>query len=81
MAEDVFLVYDERLDIILSFGISTISLSRVIDKNAHVSAIYLLPSSLYNILAWAIVYYWVRAVESLTVVVFNSFTPLLYSTD
>ena len=70
--------YNKRAFKILSCtGISTILLPKIISKNAHVDVIYLLclEQSIYR-LAWAIVYYWVRAVESLSTVIFNVPTPL-----
>ena len=51
--------------------------TRIIGKNAHVGAIYLLHSGLYNSLAWAIVYYMDRAVQSLNTVI-SIVSTLLY---
>ena len=45
----------------------------IVGKSAHVNVIYSSDmGELYTILAWAIVYYPFKAVESLTIVIFSS---------
>ena len=66
-------IFNLRALKILSYcGIWTILYTGIIDKDAHASIIYLPEGGLYSYLAWAIVYYQYRAVQSLTIVIFNS---------
>ena len=60
------------LTILSLIGISTVSWLRIIGKNAHVDVIYLSQGGKLYHLAWAIVYYSTRAVESLNKVIRNS---------